>query len=268
MEPLQPISKSSISTSSWVAITVIALGAFILIAFLKTCESSKVIGGKVEETAGHVENIVKKLPDIAAKFKTGTITTTFIESIPQVSATRGDILELATSQSNESFTRSDSKSTLWNTFYLGTTVSEIRVPTTFRYHLRLSDPWHLATRNTVCVVVAPSIRPSLPPAIHTNQIEKSTASGWGRFNKDENLATLERSITPTLEKRAIDPNHIRLVREACRQSVAEFVKKWLMREDYWRNDRFNSIIVVFPDEATFISDDQLEQFQYEPTIKL
>src|SRR5215472_5908439 len=78
----------------------------------------------------------------------------------------------------------------------------------------------------------------------------------------------EHSITPELEKRAGDEAHTKLVREACRQSLAHFVRKWLMREDYWRADRFASITVIFPDEAQLMTDEQLEQFSYEPTIKL
>lgn len=220
------------------------------------------------KTASPIVSLIRSLPEIAARFKTGTITTTFKESIPEVSSTQGDVLELATSRSDETFRREDSKSILWNTVSLGTTVSEIRVPVTFRYHVRLSDSWRLAARGNVCVVLAPRIRPSQPPAIHTEFMEKMTENGWARFNKDDNLATLEKSITPTLETRAFEPSHIRFAREACRESVAEFVKKWLVKEDRWRTDRFSAIVVVFPDEGKFDSDDQLEQFQREPSVKL
>ena len=220
------------------------------------------------KTASPIVSLIRSLPEIAARFKTGTITTTFKESIPEVSSTQGDVLELATSRSDETFRREDSKSILWNTVSLGTTVSEIRVPVTFRYHVRLSDTWRLAARGNVCVVLAPRIRPSQPPAIRTEFMEKMTENGWARFNKEDNLETLEKSITPTLETRAFEPSHIRFAREACRQSVAEFVKKWLVKEDRWRTDRFSAIVVVFPDEGKFDSDAQLEQFQREPSVKL
>ena len=68
--------------------------------------------------------------------------------------------------------------------------------------------------------------------------------------------------------RSFEPSHLRLSREACRQSVAEFVKKWLVKEDRWRTDGFSAIVVVFPDEGKFDSDDRLEQFQREPSVKL
>jgi len=152
--------------------------------------------------------------------------------------------------------------------YLGTTVAEIRVPVSFRYHLRLSDPWRLAARDQVCLVLAPRIRPSLPPAIHTAEMERRAESGWARFDKNDQLDELERSMTPTLEQRARDPAHVQLVREACRQSVAAFVKKWLLREGQWRSDRFTSIVVVFPDEASVSADQELLQLRREPTLKL
>jgi hypothetical protein len=221
------------------------------------------------KTASPFLAMVKSLPGIAEKFKTGTITNTFLESIPEVTSTHGDVLEVATSHCDEIFRKEDAMSILWNTVYLGTTVSEIRVPVTFRYHVRLSDPsWRLAVRGNVCVVEAPLIRPSLPPAIHTDHLEKMTENGWARFNKDDNLFELEKSITPTLENRAMSPSHLRLSREACRESVAEFVKKWLITKDRWRADRFTAIIVVFPDEGRFDSDEQLEKIPREPSVKL
>jgi len=228
------------------ALALVAITAFAYHAYIQTGQDIKVI---------------------AEKFKTGTITHTFVESIPNISPTDGDILELTTSRSDECFKRSDSKSIFWGAVYLGTTVSEIRVPVTFRYHIRLSDTWRLASKDQVCFVLAPPIHPSLPPAIHTDLMEKSTEGGWLRFNKGDNLSTLERSITPELEQRAGDAKHLKLFREACRQPVAKFVKKWLLKEDQWRSDRFSSIVVVFPDETTIDSDQELEQYRYEPRVK-
>jgi hypothetical protein len=175
------------------------------------------------------------------------ITRQFSEYLPSVGPADG-ILETATSSVPETFTQTDSAS-LFN-IPLGTTVSEIRVPAVYRYHIRLYDPWKLVMSGQVCLVFAPQFQPSLPPAIVTSQMEKSTSSGWLRFDADENLDALEQSITGELEKRADDKLHRDFVREACRQSVGEFVKTWLMKEQYWRDDRFHQIVVVFPDEVT------------------
>jgi hypothetical protein len=149
----------------------------------------------------------------------------------------------------ETFTQTDS-ATLFNIIPLGTTVSEIRVPAVYRYHIQLLDPWKLIVSGQVCLVLAPQFQPSLPPAIITGQMEKSTSAGWLSFDGEADLATLEQGITVELEKRSNDKTHRDFVREACRHSVAAFVKTWLMKEDKWRNDRFQQIIVVFPDEVT------------------
>jgi hypothetical protein len=177
-----------------------------------------------------------------------SITRQFQEYIPTAGPTDG-ILETATSSVPETFTQTDS-AWLFNIIPLGTTVSEIRVPAVYRYHIQLFDPWKLVVSGQVCLVLAPQFQPSLPPAILTAQMEKSTTNGWLRFDGDDDLTNLERGITGELEKRANDKFHRDFVRESCRQSVAAFVKSWLMKEDYWREDRFHQIVVVFPDEVT------------------
>ena len=79
-------------------------------------------------------------------------------------------------------------------------------------------------------------------------MRKHSEAGWARFDAREQMAELERSITPRLTRLAGDPRRLALVREECRKTVAEFVRDWLLREDHWRQDRFSSIKVVFADE--------------------
>lgn len=245
--------------------TVVVLVAMGLAVLVFTAKAPLSTANDVVQT---VHSLATNLPTIAERFKTGTITHTFHTSLPMIDGTGGDILELVVSESEETFRRSDSRSVLWNSLYLGTTTSEIRVPVTFRYHLRLSDRWQLAARDQVCLVLAPRIRPSLPPAIHTDRMIKRTDRGWARFNESENLATLERSLTPTLNQRAADAARLKLIRESCRESVAAFVRRWLMREDHWRSDRFTAISVVFADELSAEAKPGLEDFPARPTVQL
>jgi hypothetical protein len=244
--------------TAMIAAAVVIVAAFALFAYLKTMRGMK----------DTVDKVISTAPEIARNFITGNISHTFRESIPRITSTQGDILELAVYRCDETFKRSDEKWAGWGWVYLGTTIAEIRVPVSFRYHLRLSDNWRLAARDQTCIVLAPSIRPTLPPAIHTDEMERRAESGWARFDKNEQLDVLERSMTPSLEQRAADASHLQLVREACRQSAAGFVKKWLMREGQWRSDRFTSIIVLFPDEAPASSDEDLLRFRHEPTLRL
>jgi hypothetical protein len=179
---------------------------------------------------------------------TVSINREFHDYLPTAGPTDG-ILETATCSVPETFTQTDS-ATLFNIIPLGTTVSEIRVPAIYRYHVQLFDPWKLIVNGQICLVLAPQFQPSLPPAIITGQMEKSTSSGWLSFDGEADLATLEQGITAELEKRAGDKTHRDFVREACRHSVATFVKTWLMKEDKWRTGGLTQIIVVFPDEVT------------------
>lgn len=248
-----------------VASAIVIVSGFGLIAYLTTEHD-------VKKTADHgidlAKIIVDKMPEVAEKFRNGNITQFFYSSLPTLQSTEGNVLELAISKSHETFKRTEELTTAWGYLHLGTTVAEIRAPVTFRYHLLLSDTWRLASKDNLCVVLAPNIRPSLPPAIHTGEIEKRSESGWARFNKDEKLNELERDLTAALELRAKDSNHQQLVRETCRKSVGKFVKTWLMREDHWRTNRFSSITVLFPDEVSSFSTEELLSYKYEPTLRL
>lgn len=225
-----------------------------LLVFITILVFAKAFYRTVEKTgsaaASAVSTAAEAAMHAAEKFQKGTITTTFTAAIPSMSHTRGGILELASVNNTETFSRSDSKNTLWDWVYLGTTVTEIKVPVTYRYHLLLSDPWKLDVMGNVCIVYCPTFRPSLPPAIHTDRMEKRAERGWARLNANEQMAELEKTITPTLNKYASNALHMNLVREECRKTVAEFVRDWLLKEDQWRTDRFHTIKVIFADENT------------------
>lgn len=184
---------------------------------------------------------------IASKFRQGHITETFTSALPKVDRTPGGNLELATSRATETRTRADERNIGW--LYIGERVSEISMEVTYRFHLNLRDPWKLEVVGNTCIVRAPAIRPTLPPAIHTETMRKRSEAGWARFDAKEHLAELERSLTPYLTRHAGDPRRIALVREDCRKTTAEFVRDWLLREDHWRRDRFSSIKVIFADES-------------------
>ncbi len=227
--PSEPHSSKTPRIVGLLALSVIAI---IAIAFVKWSDNARKAVEKTVEQAGYAAGkVIAGVERIAEKFTKGQITTTFSERNTKVISTKGDILEVAISRSDERFYRSDTKSTFWGRLNLGTTISEITAPVTFRYYIKLSDNWNLTATGRTCVVIAPRIRPSLPPAIHTDMMEKRTEGGWARFNKGEQLDDLERSMTQTLEERAADADHIALTREHARLAVAEFVKNWLLRKN-------------------------------------
>ena len=186
---------------------------------------------------------------LAGKLSSQRIEHTFLSEITQIRSTDGDELTLASMETSESVTKADTKTLFDNLIYLGTTESEIRVPVVYRYHLKLSDPWKLSIQDGRCIVIAPPIRPTLPPAIRTEGMEKKTEAGWLRFNASENLAQLEKDLTPALEKRAGAGSQLPGVRDSCRRSVAKFVQRWLLREQSGQAGPVRDIVVLFPDES-------------------
>ncbi len=178
------------------------------------------------------------------RFTRQNITHTFISAIPTL--TREMNLEVATSRQTEVLDRQNNRRFLG--INLGTNTAQIKVPVTYRYHIRLYDSWKLDIAGNTLMVRAPAIQSSLPPAIHTDQMEQSVNRGWCRLSPGTLLEELRSSLTPTLSSYASDPRRIQLVRETCRSGVAEFVKKWLESENQWGTHRFTAITAGFADE--------------------
>jgi hypothetical protein len=177
-------------------------------------------------------------------FSEQQITETFIAALPRLSQELN--LEIATTWQMEVLERTDTMALLG--FDLGTNSAEIRVPVTYRYHIRLHDPWLLERKGQNLIVHAPVIRASQPPAIHTEQLQVRTRRGWCRVSPNQLLQELLRDITPILSRYADDPRRLEFIREAGRKSVAEFVRLWLERERRWNPEAFTAVQVRFRDE--------------------
>ena len=180
----------------------------------------------------------------AAKASPPTVTTAQSERVV-VMPTAGGRLEVATVLARETFARSDPR-LLLDLIDLGTTVSEVRVDATYRYHLEMARAWPLRIIGKTCLVRAGAVLPTLPVAFDSATVERRTASGWARFNKAGNLRELERSLTGLLADRA--PLYRQQAREAGRQVVAEFVAEWLVREQQWGRDPEHRVVVHFADD--------------------
>ena len=155
---------------------------------------------------------------------------------------------MAAFESTETFSRRDERRVLFDALSLGTNVTEIRVPVTYRYYVPLDGGWQIETKGQHCLVRAPALAPTLPLAIHTDRLEKQSTRGWLRWDVEQQMEELHRSVTPTVSQRAQAEESLALVGEPARRHVAEFVRQWLMWEDHWGSDRFLTITVRFPDE--------------------
>lgn len=203
--------------------------------------------------ADTVSALVTGMTNLLQQFDQQHITHTFEESLPELSSDPGGRLEVAALTMNENLSESNNLTTAWGYLNLGSTVTEIQVPATYRYYLRLHDPWQLDISTNICVVHAPRFHPTLPVAIDTSRMEKKSSAGWARFNAGEQMDQLEKDLTPTLSLYAADPRHVALVREECRKNVAQFVRDWLLKEQQWQDGRFTAVKVVFPDETNFLT---------------
>lgn len=187
------------------------------------------------------------------------VTARFISAIAEL--TKDANLEIASSRQVEVLERKESKQLFG--FDMGTNVVQIKVPVVYRYHIRLYDPWELRIHGTTLAVRSPAIQCSLPPANYTEQIEHHSVRGWARLPPTTLLENLRRDVTPTLSAYATDPRRMEFIRETCRSTVAEFVKKWLVAEQLW-GDQVSSIAIQFADESVHPTRATL-QFDFEQT---
>jgi hypothetical protein len=184
-------------------------------------------------------------PPSAQPFSTENLSERFISAIPEL--TQELNLELATATFNETFTKKSQRTMFWGCLDLGTSIVQVQVPVTYRYHLCLREHWQIELKQRRLIVHAPGIRPSLPPAIHTDQLTTLAICGWARGSSQGLLAELQQSLTPTLSRFAVDARHLELVRPQCRASVTEFVRLWLEREG--QAARITDVAVIFADET-------------------
>ena len=186
-----------------------------------------------------------------ARALTSTIATSARSERVVVMPTAGGRLEVAAVRARETFARSDPR-LLLDLIDLGTTVSQVRLDATYRYHVEMARAWPLRIAGRTCVVHAGAVEPTLPVAFDSATVERRTSSGWARFNGADNLRELESSLTGLLADRA--PLYRHQAREAGRAVVAGFVAEWLVREQQWKRDPEHRVVVLFPGESEPKSD--------------
>jgi hypothetical protein len=167
-------------------------------------------------------------------------------AIPLVFRTPGGLLEVASVRSIEAFRRASTLRIAG--INLGTNVSEVRVPATFRYQAALGPDWRAIESGGKLVIIAPAYHPALPVAIDTGQLEVHTRTGWARFDGRDNEEALLRELTADLEAKATSPGYLESHREQARTTVTEFVTKWLITQERWKAVRPGQVRVYFADE--------------------
>jgi len=161
-----------------------------------------------------------------------------------VMRTEGGLLEVSRIEAVERFDKKFVYSVLGNE--VGETTAYIRVPAVYRYHIELAPEWEIERTGNRFRVVTPPIRPTLPVAVDFARMEKDMGGTWVLipFNREADLAALEREITARLADKAASPAYLKLQRNMARKTVTEFVEKWLVTQQAWKDARRPQIEVV------------------------
>lgn len=234
-------------TAFWVFLTLVAGALIVYFSFLRQVERT------VDKTTGAVDKVIDTAKGAAVElvklFQPEEVIKTFHEwrELTVASGT-GSHLEIATAEASERFTRTTNFEVFGKKLPMSTSVSEITVPATYRFHIDLNDEWNLTSDGKRLVVRAPRVRPTLPVAFDTGRVEKKTSSGWVRWDAGDDLADLEKGITGELAIRAADPDTIAKIEDEGRIAVARFVRTWLLTREAWGDGRFEEIVVIFEGE--------------------
>ena len=169
--------------------------------------------------------------------------------LPIVMPTAGGRLEVATVTVYERFKREDVKNLLGVELpILGTTETQLQLRTVYRYNIEMQKAWPIERHGDAWVVRAGEVKPSLPVAFDTRDLEHYTREGWARFNAMESSVDLLRGISPQLEQRAQSPAYRQLAADAGRKTVADFVRTWLLDQKHVTDASKTRVIVLYPGE--------------------
>lgn len=227
--------------TAWaLAVAVIALAGILTGASLYVFRSVRGLPGEVAETG---RQALAQLREVAAAFRTGTITTTFRGDATSVVGTTR--LQFAELRQEETFERRDGAAVLWGTLALPDVVVEARTPVVYTYFLDLDKEWRFRLEEGVVFVTVPRVEWNRP-APDVSALRFSVREG--SVVRDEQLVMdrLRAELTPLLEQRA--RAHVPLVRETGRRKVEAFVETWLVQR--FSDGKLYRAHVVFADEPT------------------
>jgi hypothetical protein len=229
------------SATRWRWPLVVALLGLGLLAFAAyVFHRAQRLPGEILEEG---RNIASELRSVAAAFKTGTITTTFISHATEVSG--GQKLQFATLKEMEVFERTDRAHVLWGQLELPEVVVRAEAPVEYTYYLDLEERWDLLLEGETVRVQAPPIRFNTP-AIDVSRLRYEVKSG--SVFRDEALAleNLKRGLGQLAKERA--STNVSLVREIGRKKTTEFVRTWFLSR--YDDAADYHIDVVFADEVS------------------
>ena len=165
---------------------------------------------------------------------------------PTVVHIKGGLLEVSSINAPETFDASKDETILG--FPVGKTVTRIRVPAMYRYHVKLDTDWKVLLKDKTFIVISPPVTPSLPVAINTEKLLAEASGTWVLLTGQARKEELQKSITKSLEAKALSPTYVQFQREVARLTLKEFVSKWLITQEQWKSAASYPIQVYFADE--------------------
>jgi hypothetical protein len=215
-EPRRPSHAPwAIAAAAVAIVAILAGGALYVFRSVRALPADVIEGGR---------QALRDLREVAAAFRTGTVTTTFRGYATEVSGTsRLQFVEL---RQEESFERRDSEAMLWGALALPDVVVEARAPVTYTYFLDLDKEWRFRLEGRDVLVVVPPVEWNRP-AVDVSALRFEVREGSVLRDEQVALDRLRSELTPLLDRRA--RQHVPLVREAGRRKVEAFVETWLVQ---------------------------------------
>ena len=203
------------------AVAVIAVALIVTGGALYVFRSARSLPAELAESG---RQALTELREVAAAFRTGSITTSFRGDATSVAGTTR--LQFAELRQQEVFERRDGAAVLWGALALPDVVVEARVPVTYAYFLDLDKEWRFRLEDGVVRVVVPPVEWNRPAA---DVSALRFAVREGSVLRDEQLVLdrLRGELTPLLDRRA--RQHVPLARETGRSKVEAFVETWLVQ---------------------------------------
>jgi hypothetical protein len=204
----------ALATAAVAIVAIVAGGGLYVFHSVRSLPGDVVEGGR---------KALRELGEVAAAFRTGTVTTTFRSYATQVTGTTR--LQFAELRQEELFERRDSEAVLWGTLALPDVVVEARAPVTYTYFLDLEREWRFRLEGRDVLVVAPPIEWNRP-AVDVSALRFTVREGSVLRDEQLALGRLRAELTPLLDRRA--RQHVPFVRETGRRKVEAFVETWLV----------------------------------------
>ncbi len=232
-EPRRPSHAPwALAVATVATVAIVVAGGVYVFRSLRSLPVDVVEGGR---------QALRDLREVAAAFRSGTVTTTFRGYAAEVSGTTR--LQFAELTQEEAFERRDSEAVLWGALALPDVVVEARAPVTYTYFLDLDKEWRFRLEGRDVLVVVPPVEWNRP-AVDVSALRFTVREGSVLRDEQVALDRLRSQMTPLLDRRA--RQHVPLVREAGRRKVEAFVETWLVQR--FADGKGYRARVVFADE--------------------